>query len=339
MNPLAPTFNPIHRQPHLLHAEQLTKTETQIFQKVLREWTDIPTLDALLNTWTNYHRRNLSLLDTDDNIALLLLNISSLNRYLIDMFELVDALNPPIIVLNGTHHDEDANKKCASHLFNYHVHAAKGSNNFGGVLITVHKSLCSQRVTEFDGSPNLLVLDIGPDSRRIQLVTCYSPPRERIPFETFDRALRRNPNSIITGDLNAKHSSWSRSACNQKGRSLRNWLDALRPQLAMEIANKHVSTSTRSNATIDLILAPAHMSAGSASVLPHIGNDHYPVLWKPTLRLSSHHRLRPIKRTRWKLYECFLTFTGSYWQSLATTMKHSSTFFTLYERFLTLSLA
>ena len=44
--------------------------------------------------------------------------------------------------------------------------------------------------------------------------------------------------------------------------------------------------------------------------------------------------ISPIGRLRWKLFEIFLTFTCSYWQSLGTTMNHSTTYFTLYERFL-----
>ena len=81
------------------------------------------------------------------------------------------------------------------------------------------------------------------------------------------------------------------------------------------------------------------MTGGSFSVLPHIGNDHYPILWHPTFKIPSQHRNQPIKRTYWKLFQCFLTFTGSFWQSLATNMNHTAAFFTLYERFLTLSLS
>ena len=339
MNPLATTFRPKQHKLYHLNADQLTENEEKIFQEILYEWTHTTTRDLLLQNWTERQRRNLSMLNVDEKISLLLLNISSLKRYLIEFFNLMDEMSPPIIILNGTHHDEDAIKKCAAHLYTYNVFAAKGTNIFGGVLVAVHKSIHSRRITDFEHIPNLLLLELGSDSSKFQLLTCYSPPTECIPLDIFERVLQRNPKSIITGDLNAKHSSWSRSAHNQKGRILSNWLDTLPQHQSLEIVNKHERTSTRSNATIDLIMAPQQMGAGTFSVLPHIGNDHYPILWHPTFKIPSRHRRHPIKRTYWKLFQCFLTFTGSYWQALATNMNYTADFFTLYERFLTLTLS
>ncbi|CAF1176664.1 unnamed protein product [Rotaria sordida] len=146
-----------------------------------------------------------------------------------------------------------------------------------------------------------------------QLVTCYSPPTEPIPLDIFDRLLQRNPNSIFTEDFNAKHSSWSRSADNQKGRALFSWLSSSPIHSSLEIINKYIPTSTRSNATIDLIIAPSHMSSTSFSVLPSIGNDHHPVLWHPSFKISSTHHRFPIKCTRWNLLKIFLIFTATYW--------------------------
>lgn len=57
------------------------------------------------------------MLNVDEYISLLLMNISSLKRYLIEFFNLIDEVPPPIVILNGTHHDEDAIKKCAAHLY------------------------------------------------------------------------------------------------------------------------------------------------------------------------------------------------------------------------------
>ncbi|CAF3948685.1 unnamed protein product [Rotaria sp. Silwood1] len=169
---------------------------------------------------------------------------------------------------------------------------------FGGVLIAVHKSIRSQRVDEFDNLCNLIVLEVGSDLDMFQLATCYSPPTEPIPLDIFDRLLQRNPNSIFTGDFNAKHNSCSRSADNQTGRALFRWLSSSPIHSSLEIINKYISTSTRSNATIDLIVAPSHMSSTSFSVLPSIGNDHHPVLWHPSFKISSTHHRFPIKCTR-----------------------------------------
>ncbi|CAF3116066.1 unnamed protein product, partial [Rotaria sp. Silwood2] len=258
---------------------------------------------------------------------------------MIEIFNLIDSTSPPIITINGTHHDEESIKQFTKHFFNYNIFSINGTNLFGGVLVAVHKSIHTQRIVGFDNIPNLIALEIGLDNNKFQLVTCYSPPHEQIPFKIFDRILQINENTIITGDFNAKHNSWSRSIENPKGKTLFNWLSSLQTRSTMDIINKFIPTSTRSNATIDLIITPSHMSSNSFSVLPSIGNDHHPVIWCSTIKIFTAHQTYPIKRTHWKLFEVFLTFTGSYWNKLAEDMTHSTAFFTLYERFLSLSIS
>jgi hypothetical protein len=339
MNPLAKTFNPNQKNLYPIQTNRLTKAEEIIFQEVLREWTDTPTLDLLLEHWLNHRTKTLSMMNVQHNFSLLLLNVSSLNRYIVEIFNLIDSVPAPVVILNGTHHDESAVKTFTSHFFNYNIFTNIGSNIFGGVLIAVHKSIRSQRVNKFDKQLNLIVLELGSDTEMFQLVTCYSPPTEQIPLVIFDQLLQRNPNTVFTGDLNAKHCSWSMSAGNQKGRELYNWLSSTSLHAPLEIINKFVPTSTRSNATIDLIIVPLNMSSTSFTVRPSIGNDHNPVIWYPSFKMSTTHLFHPIKRTRWKLFESFLIFTASFWQSLATSMNNSTTFFTLYERFLSLGLS
>lgn len=188
----------------------------------------------------------------------------------------------------------------------------------------------------FDKIKNLLVIDVGPDEHIFQLVTCYSPPSEQIPLDVFDQIINRNCNSIITGDFNAKHSNWSNSLENQKGQKLFKWLSLRQSRSPFNIINKHIRTSTRSNAAIDLIIAPSDMSCNSFSTLPSIGNDHHPVIWHSPLHMTTNHLTHPIKCTRWNLFKVFLTFVASYWQSLASAMEYSDDYFSLYERFLSL---
>ncbi|CAF4471002.1 unnamed protein product [Rotaria sp. Silwood2] len=336
MNPSAVTFKPNQKKFYSINTDQLTKAEENIFQELLCEWTDTPTLDLLFEKWTNHRDKNFSLMNIKQNISLFLLNVSSLNKYLVDVFKLIDSISSPIVILNGTHHDDNSVKQFRSHFFNFNVFTMKGTNMFGSVLIAVHKSIRSQRADEFDNLCNLIVLEVGSDLDMFQLATCYFPLTEPIPLDIFDRLLQRNPNSIFTGDFNAKHNSWSRSADNQKGRALFSWLSSSPIHSSLEIINKYISTSTRSNATIDLIIAPSHMSSTSFSVLPSIGNDHHPILWHPSFKISSTHHHFSIKCTRWNLLKIFLTFTATYWQSLAASMSYSAGFFSLYERFLSL---
>ncbi|CAF1185830.1 unnamed protein product [Rotaria sp. Silwood1] len=207
MNPSAMTFKPNQKRFYSIKTDQLTKAEENIFQDLLCEWTDTPILDLLLENWTNHRDKNFSLMKVKQNISPLRLNLSSLNKYLGDVFKLIDSTSPPIVVLNGTHHDDNSIKQFTSHFFNFNVFSMKGTNMFGGMLIAVHKSIRSQLVAEFDNLCNLIVLEIGSDADMFQLITCYCPPTESIHLDTFNRLLQRNPNSIFTDDFNAKHNS------------------------------------------------------------------------------------------------------------------------------------
>ncbi|CAF3265582.1 unnamed protein product [Rotaria sp. Silwood2] len=273
------------------------------------------------------------MLNIRNELSFLLLNISSLKLYLYDLFELLNSIHVSIIVLNGTRHDNDTLKNFSMHLNNYHVFYQEGTNAFGGVLIATHRSIPAQRVLKFQNNSNLIVLDIGSSSNKFQLVTCYSPPNEPLPVSLLSDIMCRNPNTILLGDLNAKHNSWSKTPLNQKGRILFEWLN----DNDLQVVNKFVPTSTRSNAAIDLILAPMSMLSGSCTVLPSIGSDHYPVIWSSTLTVTSKERFFPIKRTYWLLYELFITYTSSFWNDLCEIMTDKVEFFCLYERFLSLA--
>ncbi|CAF1345427.1 unnamed protein product [Rotaria magnacalcarata] len=221
----------------------------------------------------------------------------------------------------------------SSYLTNFQLFHQQGTNAFGGVLIVVHRSIPVQRVIKFDSICNLIVLDVGNSSRKFQLATYYSPPNENIPLNIFKEILSRNSDTIILGDLNAKHDSWSNTTNNQKGRLLYEYLN----ENDLQVVNKFVPTSTRSNAAIDLILAPASMLSDPCTVLPSIESDHYPIIWSSPFNIPSKDLVFPIKRTYWTLYELFITFTSSYWNSLFATMSDKIEFFSLCERFLSLS--
>lgn len=335
MNPNSKEFyTKNHREPFHISTGNLSPKQIHIFQELILEWTTSPTLELLLTKWEERKKTTFKMLNTKTELQIMLLNVSSLRQYLSDIFLLLENTPCPIVVFNGTHHHLDTIKVFSKHFNNYNVYWKQGSNIFGGVLIATHRSIPVQKVEIFQNHPNVLVLDIGTSTDKFQLATCYSPPNEKLPLELFNRILDRNTNTILLGDLNAKHRTWSDSIENQKGRILLNWLTTN----DLHIVNKHVATSTRSNATIDLILAPVHMisTTSSYSVLPSIGNDHFPVVWTPTMRLKKSDCQYPIKRTYWTLVEMFLAFTFSYWKDLFSNIDDNIYIFSTYERFLSL---
>ena len=216
MNPSAAIYEPNSNRNkyHHIKSDKLTKAEKRSFQEVLHEWTETATLNSVLTTWTKRQQKLVERVEIKEDMFFLLLNASSLNRYLVDLFSLIENIDPSIIILNGIYHDDKSIQQFEKHCFNFNVFSMRGSNTFGGVLIATHKSINVRRVTKFDKVPNLLVLEVGTVPDTVQLVTCYSPPIETIPFELFDCILQNNPNTIFTDDFNAKYKAWSRSVEN-----------------------------------------------------------------------------------------------------------------------------
>ena len=332
MNPTANIFIPNQRESLAIPTGNLSRKQIKVLQDSINEWTSSATLEYLLTQWERRRQQTINMLNVNSELSLLLLNINSLKLYVHDLFELLNSVNVSIIVLNGTRKDNPTLKYFSSHLSNFQVFFQEGTNAFGGVLIATHRSITAQRVNAFQKEHNLIILDIGDDKRKLQLASYYSPPSENLPLNLFNDILRRNSNTIFLGDLNAKHVSWSRSNENQKGRLLSEWLN----KNGLEVVNKFIPTSTRSNAVIDLILTPTNIEPGSFSVLPSIGSDHYPVLWSSALTIPSKQCIFPVKRTYWPLFDMFITFTSSFWDDLSTMMPDKTEFFTLYERFLSL---
>ena len=235
------------------------------------------------------------MLNMQRELKLPLLNVSSLNLHLSDVFLLLQTFPYSIVVLNSTHHNDETVKILEKYHSNYSTFSQQGMNNSGGVLIAIHRCIHVQRVDALQNIPNVLVLDVGMSPDKFQLATSYSPSNEILPVLLFDKILKRNTNTILLGDFNAKHRSWSNSIENHKGQVLFNWLQTI----PHRIVNKHDATTTRSKAIIDLILAPTHMMllARSFIVLPSIGSDHFPTVWTPPIKLVKSDYLVPIKRS------------------------------------------
>lgn len=173
MNPSAKTFNP-HLNPNhpfVIPANGLTKVEHNTLKVILQEWSNAPSLNALLNIWSDHRIKSTALMNSCHNISFLLLNVASLKRYLVEVFNLIQSTSAPIIILNGTFHDDVTTKRFASFSFNYNVFTCRGTNAFGGVLVAIHKSIQCRRRDEFNHVYNLIVLELGSGVDVFQLVS------------------------------------------------------------------------------------------------------------------------------------------------------------------------
>ncbi len=91
----------------------------------------------------------INMMNAKSDIKIMLLNVYSLKLYLLDVFLLLEKMPCSIVLLSGTHPNEEAIKMFSKHFSNYRAFSKKGTNSFGGVIIAVHRSIPVQKVEAF----------------------------------------------------------------------------------------------------------------------------------------------------------------------------------------------
>lgn len=201
------------------------------------------------------------------------------------------------------------------------------------MCLAIARELPHRIVSHFAGRPNLIVADIFNLDRTYTLAVVYSPPSEPVPIAVLDHLYDYNRNLILIGDFNARHSSWHDVVTNPQGQRLANWIDA---KDNLHVFNSAQPTSARSDAIIDLVIAPSHISNAVAYVDHTIRvTDHYPVRWVLSSLSLNQPSQFPVKRIDWALLQCILHLKQHFFFSLAEKMNNESTnFIILYESLL-----
>ena len=299
---------------------------------ILSEWRTSTSLTTLIDQWTNKQEPKHQ--SYSNGISLLLYNISSLRKHFHDLLSYITETFPTIWALTGLHFNDTVNYYLASFFKSrYTIYYQHGSNQCGGVCLAIARELPHRLVSQFSGSTNLIVADIFNLDRTYTLAIVYSPPSESLPILVLDHLYAYNRSLILIGDLNARHSSWHDTATNPKGQRLANWID---DKENLQVFNSCQPTSARSDAIIDLIIAPSHIS----NELAHVDQkmcltDHYPVHWfLSSLSLNQFIQF-PVKRIDWPVLRCILHIKPGFLFSLAQQMSNEPTnFILLYESLL-----
>ncbi|CAF2471468.1 unnamed protein product [Rotaria sp. Silwood2] len=211
----------------------------------------------------------------------MLYNISILSVHLEDLIQYICSYSPTVWALTGLHFNNNVNYRLANFFKSqYTIYFQHGSNKFGDICLAIAHQLPHQCISQFSHIENLISIDIFNNSQRYILVVLYIPPSEHLPTYTLNHLYERNPNLIPVGDLNARHPQWYDVATNMNGSRLNEWINSL-PNL--KIYNDSQPRSTRSQAIIDLIIAPHQISSEISEVDQTMQvTDHYPVHWQIT---------------------------------------------------------
>ena len=104
----------------------------------------------------------------------------------------------------------------------------------------------------------------------------------------------------------------------------------------MRVYNSPQSTSTRSQAILDLIIAPQQLSSEltDADQLMHV-TDHYPIHWNISSLDLNNVSQYELKKIDWALITCILDLKQNFFFNLAEQMKNApNEFIIVYEKFL-----
>ena len=211
-----------------------------------------------------------------NSFSLVLYNISSLRMHLEDLMEHISASYPNIWALTGLHCNDDVNYQLASYFKSrYTIYYQHGSNSFGGVCLAIAREVPHRIASEFNNINNLIAADVFNSNKKYTVAVVYSPPSEEVPIDILNRLHRYNRNLLLIGDLNARHFNWHDETSNSCCHRLAKWIEA---KQNLKIFNSAKPTSTRSQAVIDLIVAPSHVSSELAEIDQKMRvTDHYPV--------------------------------------------------------------
>ncbi|GFV62067.1 hypothetical protein TNCV_4108701 [Trichonephila clavipes] len=113
--------------------------------------------------------------------------------------------------------------------------------------------------------------------KTLDIINVYHPPNHKPLPPALSNLL--NKNSIIVGDLNAKHPSWGCSCSNARGEELLQLLDDTESMILNDGTHTFTSYSYNTSAALDIAITSSELFPQcSWRVLDTIGSDHFPVL-------------------------------------------------------------
>ena len=234
---------------------------------------------------------------------------------------LIEAHQPAIVLIQETFLRPDDPSPVLPGYTVYHADRRQARRNpdtvrGGGLLTLVHSSLRSSSTgtqlafTEDNATESLTVtLHRGGHLPPVRITNLYRPPTKRGELRTRSlevSALPAGEGTILAGDLNAHHASWSGRAADANGTRLFEWM--MENQM-FSWNDPAVPTMVAFSSSPDIVISSLEFEASSWRVLPAWGSDHRPLYFEfpsceaPVMRASCR-----LPRYCWRLAD-WPTFT------------------------------
>ncbi|UYV66117.1 hypothetical protein LAZ67_4000329 [Cordylochernes scorpioides] len=222
-----------------------------------------------------------------------------------EIMEIAEKQKIQIIALQETKLNEKYNLKYK----NYNI-LRKDRNKEGGGLAFLIKNLYYEDIAI--NIPNTSDLEAQgikvylSQNKTINIFNMYHPPNNKL-IDDGTMAQFLTDNTIIVGDLNAKHQLWGCSMPNPRGKILSNLFDDNAFMCLNDGNPTHHSYSYNTAQALDISFSsPDIFHKCKWQILKSIGSDHLPILIEistKTKTSSIKEKFRNFKKANWNLYQ------------------------------------
>ncbi|UYV82625.1 hypothetical protein LAZ67_22000235, partial [Cordylochernes scorpioides] len=222
-----------------------------------------------------------------------------------EIMEIAEKQKIQIIALQET----KLNEKCNLKYKNYNI-LRKDRNKEGGGLAFLIKNLYYEDIAI--NIPNTSDLEAQgikvyhSQNKTINIFNMYHPPNNKL-IDDGTMAQFLTDNTIIVGDLNAKHQLWGCSMPNPRGKILSNLFDDNAFMCLNDGNPTHHSYSYNTAQALDISFSsPDIFHKCKWQILKSIGSDHLPILIEistKTKTSSIKEKFWNFKKANWNLYQ------------------------------------
>ncbi|CAF1041935.1 unnamed protein product, partial [Brachionus calyciflorus] len=146
----------------------------------------------------------------------------------------------------------------------------------GGAALAIKKNIISKKI-ETPPNNELVGVEITTDNNStLSIFSLYSSPKSHLDFNLLEFIFFNHPNSILLGDLNAKHQKWYCPRLNTKGKLL----EAFLSKHNLQVLNSNKITYKRGKSILDLSICSNQITNNfiNHTVIDRTIGDHQPTI-------------------------------------------------------------
>ena len=226
-------------------------------------------------------------------------NARSINKRKDELFNYMKEENIDIINIQETWLNENSRFKCEG----YKMISTKFTNRKGSGVATLIRNNIKFKLIDIKRIGNeieLIVCEIKIKRDYLRIINVYIHPNAKIDEMQVLNEYLENNKTILVGDVNAHHKSWSRGKSNKRGITLKNILNSQ----SMEIINNnksytHYSKKDKAFSSPDIMAVSKEIKPKifGFKIGPNLGSDHFPM----SICIKSNGKiLKKLNKSHWK---------------------------------------